>query len=368
MKPDFPAIANKIVHECLNIQKGESVLIDVREDTLFLGDLIAIECKKIGADPLICAYSDEFVYRTLTETDPQYLEIPSQIHRSVVEAAQVIISCFMERKDPARSKDISGKRLAGMRSYSKNRWNRLEKGGCRWVGIGFPTAEQAQHLGIDFDSFYRMFWSAVDIDYEKLGGQAAKIQRLLKDSQSVHITNEKGTDLTIELGDRPIFSDDGRISSEDLKQGAVLLNIPSGEVFVAPLHHGTSGRVIFDLIIREGKRIVDLELDFREGRAYPVRAKEGLEHYLDLVNNASGDKNLIAELGIGLNPRITQMVGYTLTDEKIIGTVHIAIGNNKTMGGQNDSDLHWDMIVMKPTVVVDGVMLMEKGRFAEEYS
>ncbi|GFP23042.1 hypothetical protein HKBW3S09_00509, partial [Candidatus Hakubella thermalkaliphila] len=51
-----------------------------------------------------------------------------------------------------------------------------------------------------------------------------------------------------------------------------------------------------------------------------------------------------AELGIGLNPMITQMVGYTLTDEKIIGTVHLAIGNNKTMGGQNDSDLHWDIL------------------------
>ncbi|WP_176229290.1 aminopeptidase [Candidatus Hakubella thermalkaliphila] len=148
----------------------------------------------------------------------------------------------------------------------------------------------------------------------------------------------------------------------------LLICHPLSMVFVAPLHHGTSGRVIFDLIIREGKRIVDLELDFREGRAQPVRAKEGLEHYLDLVNHASGDKDLIAELGIGLNPRITQMVGYTLTDEKIIGTVHLAIGNNKTMGGQNDSDLHWDMIVMKPTVVVDGVMLMEKGRFREEYN
>ena len=119
--------------------------------------------------------------------------------------------------------------------------------------------------------------------------------------------------------------------------------------------------------MREGTRIEDLELYFNEGQAQAISAKKGLNDYHKVMAGASGDKDVIAEIGIGLNPLITKMTGYMLTDEKIIGTAHLAIGNNITMGGINQSDIHWDMIINRPTILVGDELLMKDGEFAAEY-
>ena len=63
-----------------------------------------------------------------------------------------------------------------------------------------------------------------------------------------------------------------------------------------------------------------------------------------------------------MNPEVTKAVGYVLTDEKIIGTIHLAFGENRGYGGKNESDIHWDVLVMAPTVTVDGTVLMENGK------
>jgi aminopeptidase len=149
--------------------------------------------------------------------------------------------------------------------------------------------------------------------------------------------------------------------------GATLLNIPTGEVYFAPDEPTFSGTAVFDLVMREGTRIEDLELYFNEGRTQAISAKSGLDDYHKLMQGASGDKDVIAEIGIGLNPIITKMTGYMLTDEKIIGTSHLAIGNNITMGGKNHSDIHWDMIIDRPTILIGDELLRKDGEFAAEY-
>ncbi|MDH5362456.1 MAG: aminopeptidase, partial [Aigarchaeota archaeon] len=137
----------------------------------------------------------------------------------------------------------------------------------------------------------------------------------------------------------------------------------SGEICVAPLENSANGKAVFDFAFYRGHRIRDLQLRFKEGRAEAVKAKEGLKVFRNVIKNTHGDNDRIGELGIGMNPSVKRAVGYTLTDEKIVGTVHMAIGENRFLGGRNDSDLHWDLIVAKPTLVMGETKVMDHGRY-----
>ena len=367
MKPDFEKIAYNVINTNMRVKRGESVLIDTRLDNAFFGELLAIECKKIGADPIHCIFGDNLLLQAALHSNLEDLKIPSKIHKALLKSADVLINCYLERENPKLFADLEPARTVGMRNYSKNRWERIDKGNCRWLGIGFPTEAQSKYFNFKFDEFSEMFWAAVDIDYDKLSKQAFKIANLIKQKKEIKIMTRKGTNLTGTCGERPVFCDDGIFSDEDIAMGATLLNIPTGEVYFAPDEPTFSGTAVFDLVMREGTRIEDLELYFNEGRAQAISAKKGLNDYHKVMAGASGDKDVIGEIGIGLNPLITKMTGYMLTDEKIIGTAHLAIGNNITMGGINQSDIHWDMIINRPTILVGDELLMKDGEFAAEY-
>jgi leucyl aminopeptidase (aminopeptidase T) len=178
----------------------------------------------------------------------------------------------------------------------------------------------------------------------------------MRGASSVHITSPKGTDVTLRVDGRPLDLDVGVVS-----EAAKLSNLPAGEVCLAPLETEANGTVVFDLAFWNGVRIEDLETRFENGVCHPLRAATGFETFVGVLKNATGAADSIAELGIGLNPAVGEPCGYMLTDEKILGTIHIAVGESLFLGGVNDSSLHWDLLVMEPTVTVDGVVLLDRG-------
>ena len=163
--------------------------------------------------------------------------------------------------------------------------------------------------------------------------------------------------MTIRIAGRPLDKDIGVVSRD-----AVFSNLPAGEVCLAPHEDGADGRVVFDLAFWDGRRIEDLEVEFERGRCRAVRAAQGLEVFTGTLASASGAADVIGELGIGLNPEVTEVTGYMLTDEKILGTIHIAVGENRMLGGVNESSLHWDLLVMRASLEADGVAILDDGR------
>lgn len=162
--------------------------------------------------------------------------------------------------------------------------------------------------------------------------------------------------MTLRIDGRPLDLDIGVVTDE-----AKLSNLPAGEVALAPLEDQAEGTVVFDLGFWNGVRIEELETRFEHGVCHPIGARTGLETFAGVLANASGPANVIGELGIGLNPAVGEPCGYMLTDEKILGSIHIALGDNRMLGGTNESSLHWDLLVMQPTVTVDGVVLLDRG-------
>jgi len=171
----------------------------------------------------------------------------------------------------------------------------------------------------------------------------------LENSQDVRITTPMGTDLCLQIGGRPIHQDhDG---------------LPRGEVYVAPLEGSAEGVAVIDRAFIRGQPVEQLKLTFERGQVVHIDAPkaESVRLLEELLAASSGDKDRIAELGFGLNPGVTELTGDILLDEKLNGSVHIAIGMNDSFGGQNRSNLHLDLVMLHPSLWLDGRLIRLPG-------
>lgn len=194
---------------------------------------------------------------------------------------------------------------------------------------------------------------SLDVDYNELRRSSEKLAKLLRHARTVKVLTEKGTDMTVEMG-LGLHPGDGALD----KKGS-FDNLPAGEVSFAPV--GCSGTFIVDASFPGfGKLDSPLTFSVLGGRVHRIegeKAKE-LEAKLDRIGPGA---YVIAELGIGTNPD-ARICGIVLEDEKVLGTCHIALGNNVSYGGMNDVPIHLDGVMLDPTIIVDEAIVMEKGK------
>jgi aminopeptidase len=351
-------VVRRIVRECAAVRPGEHVLIDGRHDAMEYLEQLAHECELAGATALVIARSDERTHRRLAELSAQQLSSTSGPELEAFRAADVVMVVRMEDGDPRLFADVSPAQRGAQQHGRKPILDVVFGGGKRWIGTDFPTPAQAAAFGLEWSAFSGMFWRSMDVDYGELQQKADAAARLFEGAGTVRIRSPKGTDLTLGVAGRPIDKDVGLVGRE-----TDLSNLPAGEICLAPLEDQADGTVVFDLAFWDGRRIEDLEVRFERGVVTPVRAATEFEYFCGVLDSADGDARVIGELGIGLNPAVGEPCGYTLTDEKILGTVHLALGDNRMLGGVNDSSLHWDMMILRPTVAVDGRPLLDDGEW-----
>jgi len=134
------------------------------------------------------------------------------------------------------------------------------------------------------------------------------------------------------------------------------VEVPGGEVYVAPIE--TSANSVLSVQEFRDYNIKNLKLHFKGG-IEKIEAEKGSNVFKKLLNEAEGDKDRIAELGIGINYGV-KLTGYRMFDEKALGIAHIAIGNNTQLGWVNKASIHWDFVLYSPSIEVDDVHLIEK--------
>jgi aminopeptidase len=211
----------------------------------------------------------------------------------------------------------------------------------------------------DFEAFVRRALFLDQPDPERSWGelrafQAALIERL-KGARELRLEST-GTDLTLSVKGREWVNSDGR------------RNMPSGEVFTGPHEASANGSVRFDVPSSPaGVDVAGVELQFEDGLVVGARAERG-EEYLQRSLQIDEGARRLGEIGIGTNFGIDRAVGATLFDEKIGGTVHLALGRSyPETGGRNESALHWDLICdLRPggRLSADGEVIVQDGRFA----
>ncbi|MEM1610793.1 MAG: aminopeptidase [Sulfolobales archaeon] len=186
-----------------------------------------------------------------------------------------------------------------------------------------------------------------------------KLFEALKGCSEIRITSEQGTDISFSVSGRE-FHLDGGIYDKPGMWG----NLPAGEVYVAPLEGTANGVVVVDGSISGGIGVVKehVKIIVERGRAKEISGgSEARRLYELLASMRSEDAfNFPAELGIGCNSA-ARLSGVVLEDEKIFGTVHLALGDNSTFGGRVKAGIHIDMVLLKPTLYADRKIIIEKG-------
>ena len=211
------------------------------------------------------------------------------------------------------------------------------------------TARIASMPGITEETAKR----ALAIDYTTLRSVNAKLAKLLTDGNQVTITTDLGTNLTCSIENRKAKPDTGILTK------GMVGNLPAGEVFLAPVEGTTNGKLIIDASMAGiGKLDEPLTIEIKQGLVTTVNGKQAqqLEEKLTTKEHRN-----IAELGIGTNPHAI-ITGSVLEDEKVLGTCHIAFGNNAFFGGTIHVPFHADGIITRPTISIDGKEIMKSGK------
>ncbi len=196
---------------------------------------------------------------------------------------------------------------------------------------------------------------AINVDYRKMAAANKRIAAMLTRAAKLRIA-AKGTDLTFSIKGRKGMADSGMYSKKG-KWG----NLPAGEVAVAPVEGSANGVYTVDASQSGiGKLSAPLKVVVKQGYAVKFEGKYAAQMN-KLVKGLGKSARNIAELGIGTNPK-AKITGCVLEDEKVLGTCHVAIGNNLSLGGRTNAKCHLDGVIRNPTVFLDSRKVIEKGK------
>ncbi|WXG47346.1 MAG: aminopeptidase [Candidatus Atabeyarchaeum deiterrae] len=353
-------LAEQIVDQCVRVAEGEMVWIASLRDALDLAEAVAVQCDKKGAKPLIAVQSDSYMKQSLMETEVKFLEAPQ---KQVVEAFNAV-DVYIGLGKPALA-GVPLERIGAWRRSRKAMSDVMDSRGIRWIGVSYPTEGRAKESRMSLGKFEKAVLNAIDVDYTKISERGKEIIRATSDAKTVHVTSNRGTDITFDATGRKWLNDDGIMDDEDIASKDVGMNLPAGEVFISPIEESANGVAFFDVPTSYfGWGVHNITLTFKDGRVTGFKAEEGEENLRKILESATGDKDMFAEFAMGTNPNATFINDIT-QDEKVLGTVHMAIGNNKgpAYGGKNDSSIHWDFIMTKPTVEIGGKTILKDGKF-----
>jgi len=189
-------------------------------------------------------------------------------------------------------------------------------------------------------------------DFREVEKTIKKVYKIIKDSKKAEIKTGLGTAITLGLENREWIADDTGICH---KKGA-FTNLPAGEIFIAP-GEGTANGIVFIDGAFGGKIDKPVKIVVKDGFAVEI-GDDNIEKLLD--KRGKYGRN-VAELGIGMNPN-ARIIGNVLEDEKVLGTVHVAFGDNSTFGGKVSCGIHLDGIIKNPTLKIDDKTILDKGK------
>ena len=198
----------------------------------------------------------------------------------------------------------------------------------------------------------------LNADYHRIAALTIKLQEILNDVNIVRVTSPIGTDITMNITGRKALPSKGLFHKKG-ESG----NLPTGEAYIAPLEGKSNGVFFVDgsmasLGVVKGKPI---RIEVKDGFAVNISGGSQAKKLDATLNKFGNLSRNIAEFGIGTNHK-AKLSGVLLEDEKVMGTIHIALGDNKSMGGNVDIPIHLDGVVKKPTVFFDDKMIMKNGK------
>ncbi len=355
--------AHTLVHYCLYVQPGETVAIRATLLAAPLVEAVYRELLRVGAFPLPLIELEGLEEILLKEGNENQLSAPHPVLHMMVEH----ISAQLSIGSRSNTKALSGvepsrlaKRRQASQSVARVLRRREQEKKYRWASTLYPTAAYAQDAEMSLQDFAEFVFDVCflnDADpiarWKEVSEQQQGLVDWLVGHKSVHILGD-GTDLRLSIEDRVFINSDGR------------RNFPSGEFFTGPVENSAEGVIQFDIpATYEGRAIEGVRLVFQKGKVVEASARHGQAFPEQMLELDAGARYL-GEFAFGNNPRVYRATGNTLFDEKIGGTVHLALGSSyPETGGVNQSALHWDMVCdlrCSGEVWVDDVLFLKDGK------
>ena len=198
----------------------------------------------------------------------------------------------------------------------------------------------------------------MNADYNKISKLSIKLKGILEKGSHIRVTSALGTDISFSIKGRASYASKGLFHAKG-ESG----NLPTGETFLAPVEGTSNGIFIVDGSMAGLGLIKNVNLSIKVKGGYATEIKGGMlaKKLAKQLDEVRRDARNIAEFGIGTNDS-AKLSGVLLEDEKVLGTIHIALGNNVSMGGNVNVPLHLDGVIKKPTVYLDGKLLMKDGK------
>lgn len=312
---DLATAARVVLGDCMGVKAGEKVLVVVDTPLRNIGQVLLQAAVEKEA---------EAVYMEMLPRESNGQEPPRQVAAAMLEADVVLM---------ATSKSLSHTRA---RKEANNR-------GARVASLPGLTEE--------------VMTRTLSSGYGHIADLCRLYAAKITGAREVRITTAKGTDL--------IFSLEGRMGVADtglLHAPGAFGNLPAGEAYIAPLEGTAQGILVVDGSMAGVGLIQEpIKIKVENGLATEITGGEEAKKLNALMEKHGQKARNIAELGIGLNDQ-AKITGVVLEDEKALGTIHIALGDNSTFGGTVEVDSHLDGIVLNPTVTVDGEVIIENGK------
>jgi leucyl aminopeptidase (aminopeptidase T) len=197
-----------------------------------------------------------------------------------------------------------------------------------------------------------VFLMGMDADYGHIREECVRVHEQVADADEIRVTSPQGTDVTVEPGSRAWHEDTGVVH-----EAGGMTNLPAGEVYVSP--EAADGTVVVDGTMMPHGKLGDGTVEFTVADGQVTRiADDGLRAEIEEAAADAGEAAYnLAELGIGTNVAVTDLVGSVLLDEKAAGTVHLAIGDDHGIGGDTEAPIHLDGVLTQPTVFADGTQI-----------
>lgn len=355
-----PAFVKSVVKTCLGIRKGDKVTIYTWRHMLDLAEAFTMECRRAGALTHTEIGTDEIFYDALLNLPLEYLKTTDPFGLALMDVATANIF-ISGPESPERMKQVSADRWSATFKAEKPFLDKFLERKIRSADImlGHVTRQRAKTYGFDYDVWKETVNAALDVKYEDMQKLGKKLRYSLEKAKEVHITTPKGTDLTFNLQDRPVHVYDGIVDDEDIGKGALFVGLPSGSVSVAPAESSATGTFISDVPEPQyGLLIHDINWGFKDGKLTSFKGGKNVEAIKATWEKGTGDKDMIGTFTLGINPKAK--TGF-IQNPIVLGTVTIGVGENRELGGKNESDWGFRISATQPTVELDGKSIIKKG-------
>ncbi len=348
--------------------------IDVRE-----GELVEISGSSVAEPLILVLYErivekgahthsriwipgmDEIFYKLAGDDQLDYVSAIDWSNVEEIDARVMINSSSNTRSLSGIPPERIARRQVSHRPLFERLMERISSEEMRWCGTIFPTHAFAQDADMSLTDYSDFLFSACGVKddnyiefWRKISAEQQEMVEYLKGRKHVRIRGT-GTDLSFSIEGRSFINCDGHE------------NMPDGEIFTSPVEDSVEGEIRFSYPVCEGGReIEDIRLRFESGRVVEASAAKNEEYLLEMLDTDDGARR-VGEFGIGNNPGIDRFTKAILFDEKIRGTIHLALGLSlPETGGVNKSAIHWDMICdlrQGGEVLIDGEPFLRSGEF-----